>query len=98
MNLLPRSREEFAQTDYWNEFFKKRGNEAFEWYVCTCEYAKHIHSPFAGSARVVIQANVSIYYVNYGYVAPFPIFMQTHFQTKIISHILLEKLSASRKV
>lgn len=55
MNLLPRSREEFAQTDYWNEFFKKRGNEAFEWYVCTCEYAKHIHSPFAGSARVVIQ-------------------------------------------
>lgn len=58
MNLLPRSREEFAQTDYWNEFFKKRGNEAFEWYVC-------IQCKSAGSARFVFQAKVSIYYVNY---------------------------------
>jgi len=33
MNLLPKTREEFAQTDYWNEFFKKRGEKAFEWYV-----------------------------------------------------------------
>ncbi|KAH8325691.1 hypothetical protein KR067_004465 [Drosophila pandora] len=33
MNLLPKTREEFAQTDYWNEFFKKRGEKAFEWQV-----------------------------------------------------------------
>lgn len=33
MNLLPKSHEEFAQTDYWNAFFKKRGEKAFEWLV-----------------------------------------------------------------
>lgn len=31
MNLLPRSKEEFSQTEYWDTFFKKRGNKAFEW-------------------------------------------------------------------
>lgn len=33
MNLLPKSHKEFSEKDYWNKFFKKRGNKAFEWYV-----------------------------------------------------------------
>lgn len=33
MNLLPKSHSEFAQTDYWNAFFKKRGEKAFEWWA-----------------------------------------------------------------
>lgn len=31
MNLLPKSHKEFSEKDYWNKFFKKRGNKAFEW-------------------------------------------------------------------
>lgn len=32
MNLLPKSRQEFTQTDYWNSFFQKRGKKSFEWF------------------------------------------------------------------
>lgn len=32
MNLLPRTAEEFSSADYWERFFKKRGERAFEWY------------------------------------------------------------------
>lgn len=31
MNLLPKTSEEFRQKDYWDGFFKKRGEKAFEW-------------------------------------------------------------------
>lgn len=31
MNLLPKSSEEFANKEYWNQFFQKRGENAFEW-------------------------------------------------------------------
>ncbi|KAK9680381.1 Methyltransferase domain [Popillia japonica] len=43
MNLLPKSKEEFAETDYWNAFFKKRGNKAFEWYGEYPELCGHLH-------------------------------------------------------
>ncbi|CAK9813196.1 eEF1A lysine and N-terminal methyltransferase homolog [Anthophora plagiata] len=32
MNLLPKAHEEFSQVEYWNTFFKKRGEKTFEWY------------------------------------------------------------------
>lgn len=32
MNLLPKSHEQFRQSEYWDGFFKKRGRRAFEWY------------------------------------------------------------------
>ncbi|XP_047229992.1 eEF1A lysine and N-terminal methyltransferase isoform X2 [Girardinichthys multiradiatus] len=32
MSLLPRTAEEFSSADYWERFFKKRGERAFEWY------------------------------------------------------------------
>ncbi|KAM7351156.1 eEF1A lysine and N-terminal methyltransferase homolog [Cochliomyia hominivorax] len=43
MNLLPKSHAEFAQTDYWNAFFKKRGEKAFEWYGEYVELCEQIH-------------------------------------------------------
>ncbi|XP_056234245.1 eEF1A lysine and N-terminal methyltransferase isoform X1 [Seriola aureovittata] len=32
MSLLPRSAEEFSSAEYWEKFFKKRADKAFEWY------------------------------------------------------------------
>ncbi|XP_039280427.1 eEF1A lysine and N-terminal methyltransferase homolog [Nilaparvata lugens] len=32
MNILPRTDSDFTKKDYWDSFFVKRGNEAFEWY------------------------------------------------------------------
>ncbi|KAM8874785.1 eEF1A lysine and N-terminal methyltransferase [Spinachia spinachia] len=32
MSLLPRSAEEFSSAGYWERFFTKRGERAFEWY------------------------------------------------------------------
>lgn len=32
MSLLPRTAEEFSSAEYWEKFFKKRGEKAFEWY------------------------------------------------------------------
>ncbi|XP_063056507.1 eEF1A lysine and N-terminal methyltransferase isoform X2 [Engraulis encrasicolus] len=32
MNLLPRTTEELSSVDYWESFFRKRGEKAFEWY------------------------------------------------------------------
>ncbi|KAK1896587.1 eEF1A lysine and N-terminal methyltransferase [Dissostichus eleginoides] len=32
MTLLPRTAEEFSSAEYWERFFKKRGEKAFEWY------------------------------------------------------------------
>eukprot|EP00092_Neocalanus_flemingeri_P003266 GFUD01003497.1.p1 GENE.GFUD01003497.1~~GFUD01003497.1.p1 ORF type:complete len:665 (+),score=233.31 GFUD01003497.1:1632-3626(+) len=32
MNLLPKDSQEFHQKEYWDNFFKKRGKKAFEWY------------------------------------------------------------------
>ncbi|XP_023139604.2 eEF1A lysine and N-terminal methyltransferase isoform X1 [Amphiprion ocellaris] len=32
MSLLPRTAEEFSSAEYWERFFKKHGEKAFEWY------------------------------------------------------------------
>ncbi|KAG9350940.1 hypothetical protein JZ751_024829 [Albula glossodonta] len=32
MDLLPRTAEEFSSAEYWERFFKRRGDKAFEWY------------------------------------------------------------------
>ena len=32
MSLLPKHHDEFKTVEYWNNFFKERGQEAFEWY------------------------------------------------------------------
>lgn len=43
MNLLPKSHKEFSDKDYWNKFFKKRGNKAFEWYGEYLELCGQLH-------------------------------------------------------
>ncbi|XP_075991891.1 eEF1A lysine and N-terminal methyltransferase homolog [Anticarsia gemmatalis] len=43
MNLLPKSHKEFSEKDYWNKFFKKRGNKAFEWYGEYLELCGQLH-------------------------------------------------------
>ncbi|XP_014360897.2 eEF1A lysine and N-terminal methyltransferase homolog [Papilio machaon] len=43
MNLLPKTHKEFSEKDYWNKFFKKRGNKAFEWYGEYLELCGHLH-------------------------------------------------------
>ncbi|KAI3368963.1 hypothetical protein L3Q82_025928, partial [Scortum barcoo] len=32
MSLLPRTADEFSSAEYWERFFKRRGEKAFEWY------------------------------------------------------------------
>ncbi|XP_030289322.1 eEF1A lysine and N-terminal methyltransferase isoform X2 [Sparus aurata] len=32
MSLLPRTADEFSSAEYWERFFKKRGEKSFEWY------------------------------------------------------------------
>ncbi|XP_031632112.1 eEF1A lysine and N-terminal methyltransferase homolog [Contarinia nasturtii] len=43
MNLLPKTREDFTQTEYWNSFFQKRGKKTFEWYGEYPELCHHLH-------------------------------------------------------
>ncbi len=33
MNLLPKAADEFRSPDYWDQFFAKVGQEAFEWLI-----------------------------------------------------------------
>ncbi|XP_017032960.1 eEF1A lysine and N-terminal methyltransferase homolog [Drosophila kikkawai] len=54
MNLLPKTREEFAQTDYWNEFFKKRGEKAFEWYGEYLELCDQIHKYIKPADKILM--------------------------------------------
>ncbi|XP_039447622.1 eEF1A lysine and N-terminal methyltransferase homolog [Culex pipiens pallens] len=43
MNLLPKTATEFGTTEYWNNFFKKRGKQAFEWYGEYPELCGQLH-------------------------------------------------------
>lgn len=54
MNLLPKSREDFSKTDYWNTFFKKRGTKAFEWYGEYPELCGHLHKYIKAQDPVLI--------------------------------------------
>lgn len=42
-NLLPQDHEEFRTKEYWDTFFKKRGNEAFEWYGSYPDVSKNLN-------------------------------------------------------
>ncbi|CAG9854953.1 unnamed protein product [Phyllotreta striolata] len=54
MNLLPKSKEEFSQKEYWDAFFKKRGNKAFEWYGEYPELADHLHKYIKKQDNILI--------------------------------------------
>ncbi|XP_069356733.1 eEF1A lysine and N-terminal methyltransferase homolog [Maniola hyperantus] len=54
MNLLPKSHKEFSEKDYWNKFFKKRGNKAFEWYGEYLELCTHLHKYIKRTDAILI--------------------------------------------
>ncbi|XP_058890150.1 eEF1A lysine and N-terminal methyltransferase-like [Acipenser ruthenus] len=43
MNLLPKSSKEFSSAEYWEKFFKKRGDKSFEWYGTYTELCGVLH-------------------------------------------------------
>ena len=42
MSLLPRSHADFGRADFWEGFFKKRGEKAFEWYGPRIQIKKYL--------------------------------------------------------
>ncbi|CAB3248151.1 unnamed protein product [Arctia plantaginis] len=54
MNLLPKSHKEFSEKDYWNKFFKKRGNKAFEWYGEYLELCGQLHKYIKQKDNILI--------------------------------------------
>ncbi|CAH2001860.1 unnamed protein product [Acanthoscelides obtectus] len=54
MNLLPKSKEDFSQKEYWDTFFKKRGAKAFEWYGEYLELADNLHKYIKKQDNVLI--------------------------------------------
>ncbi|XP_023014100.2 eEF1A lysine and N-terminal methyltransferase homolog [Leptinotarsa decemlineata] len=54
MNLLPKSKEEFSQKDYWDTFFRKRGAKAFEWYGEYPELSEYLHKYIKKQDEVLI--------------------------------------------
>lgn len=54
MNLLPKSSKEFGQKDYWDSFFKKRGNQAFEWYGEYPELCNQLHKYIKPKDHVLV--------------------------------------------
>ncbi|NP_001084718.1 eEF1A lysine and N-terminal methyltransferase [Xenopus laevis] len=43
MDLLPKSSKEFAAPEYWEQFFRRRGERAFEWYGGYLELCGLLH-------------------------------------------------------
>ncbi|PVD22484.1 hypothetical protein C0Q70_18298 [Pomacea canaliculata] len=54
MDLLPRSHTEFSSSEYWNSFFRKRGQKAFEWYGEFTELCGIFHKYIKLSDRVLM--------------------------------------------
>ncbi|ELU00523.1 hypothetical protein CAPTEDRAFT_136807 [Capitella teleta] len=54
MNLLPKSHDEFRSADYWEKFFKKRGEKAFEWYGEYPELCSILHKYIKPSEKILV--------------------------------------------
>lgn len=54
MNLLPKTHKEFSEKDYWNKFFKKRGNKSFEWYGEYLELCGQLHKYIKQKDNILI--------------------------------------------
>jgi ubiquinone/menaquinone biosynthesis C-methylase UbiE len=71
MSLLPDSQNEFRSKAYWDDFFLKRQNEAFEWYGDYSEIAQLLSSTVAKTDRVLIigcgNSNFSLDFYERGY-------------------------------
>lgn len=54
MSLLPQDHSEFRSKQYWDEFFQKRGNVAFEWYGDFTEVSAHLLKSITHSDKVLV--------------------------------------------
>lgn len=54
MNLLPKNHGEFVKQEYWENFFKKRGKKAFEWYGEYPELCGVLHKYVKVKDRVLV--------------------------------------------
>ncbi|MEE6496117.1 hypothetical protein FKM82_002233 [Ascaphus truei] len=54
MNLLPRSSKEFASAEYWEQFFRRRGDRAFEWYGGYLELCGVLHKYIKAKDKVLV--------------------------------------------
>ncbi|XP_053549203.1 eEF1A lysine and N-terminal methyltransferase [Bombina bombina] len=54
MNLLPRSSKDFASQEYWEQFFKRRGERVFEWYGGYLELCGVLHKYIKPRDKVLV--------------------------------------------
>ncbi|KAI0218062.1 eEF1A lysine and N-terminal methyltransferase [Lamellibrachia satsuma] len=54
MNLLPKSHKEFSSAEYWEKFFKKRGNKSFEWYGEYPQLCSLLHKYIKCSEKILV--------------------------------------------
>ncbi|XP_048833343.1 eEF1A lysine and N-terminal methyltransferase isoform X2 [Brienomyrus brachyistius] len=54
MSLLPRSAEEFSSAEYWERFFRRRGDKAFEWYADYNQLCGLLHKYIKPRDRVLV--------------------------------------------
>ncbi|XP_044158036.1 eEF1A lysine and N-terminal methyltransferase [Bufo gargarizans] len=54
MNLLPRSSKEFSSSEYWEQFFRRRGERAFEWYGGYLELCAVLHKYIKPKDKVLV--------------------------------------------
>lgn len=71
MSLLPQDHSEFRSKQYWDDFFRKRENVAFEWYGDYHELVGHITSTFKKDDNVLVigcgNSNFSSDFYDQGY-------------------------------
>jgi SAM-dependent methyltransferase len=54
MSLLPQDHSEFRSKQYWDDFFQKRENVAFEWYGDYAELAAHVQRSIKATDRILV--------------------------------------------
>ncbi|XP_062584917.1 eEF1A lysine and N-terminal methyltransferase-like [Saccostrea cucullata] len=54
MNLLPQNYKDFHSAEYWENFFKKRGTKAFEWYGEYPELCGVLHKYVKTSDKILV--------------------------------------------
>ncbi|XP_075038561.1 eEF1A lysine and N-terminal methyltransferase isoform X2 [Mixophyes fleayi] len=54
MNLLPKSSKEFSSSEYWEQFFRRRGEQAFEWYGGYLELCGVLHKYIKPKDKVLV--------------------------------------------
>ena len=59
MNLLPKDFKDFKQKEYWDDFFKKRGKKAFEWYGEYGELCGILHK-YTKATDAILQVAVNL--------------------------------------